>query len=415
MLATECTENFLGDGTVCSPNPCPQPGACCFEDGSCQFVLEDLCTGYLFIPDTPCEPDNPCPPPTAEGACCYPDGSCVELPAADCMENYLGDGTVCDPNPCPQPGACCFEDGSCQFVLEDLCTGYLFIPDTPCEPDNPCPPPISEAVCCFMDGSCQVLSESDCAHAGGTWRMDLGDTCMPNPCPQELHGCTHGFWKNDEDAWSATGYAPGDYVEDVFGSVPEDLQGDTLDDALRYPGGNAILGAARILLRQAVASLLNAAHPEVNFPLSEEMVVEMVDEALASMDRRTMLQLNGILGDYNDMDCPLEDEEDDWGVGPQGDGVSAADEPVRISLPNPIQPNAVISLDLRSGDYTLIEIYNVHGQKVRTLYTGNLSSGHHELAWDGRTDSGVEVAPAVYYVRTKVGRTTIDRKVLLIK
>jgi hypothetical protein len=163
-----------GTGTVCQPNPCPQPGACCYEDGSCAFILADLCDGILFIPDTPCEPDNPCPPPT--GACCYIDGTCLELPANDCDGYlYLGDGTVCSPNPCPQPGACCFEDGTCVFDLEDNCTGYLFIPETPCDP-NPCPQP---GACCMADGTCYIALQDVCEGAGDTFE---GGPCDPNPC-----------------------------------------------------------------------------------------------------------------------------------------------------------------------------------------------------------------------------------------
>ena len=40
------------------------------------------------------------------GACCFIDGHCEELSAPDCLTaggDYQGDGTGCDPNPCPQP------------------------------------------------------------------------------------------------------------------------------------------------------------------------------------------------------------------------------------------------------------------------------------------------------------------------
>lgn len=59
------------------------------------------------------------------GACCFQDGSCATTTRDECLAgggNYLGDGTTCDPNPCPQPvGACCFADGSCQTLPESEC------------------------------------------------------------------------------------------------------------------------------------------------------------------------------------------------------------------------------------------------------------------------------------------------------
>lgn len=43
------------------------------------------------------------PPPLATGACCRVDGSCQVTRPAACNASYLGDATVCAPNPCPQP------------------------------------------------------------------------------------------------------------------------------------------------------------------------------------------------------------------------------------------------------------------------------------------------------------------------
>jgi subtilisin-like proprotein convertase family protein len=84
----------------------PQPGACCFDDGSCEETLEDDCTGSSFIPGGVCDP-NPCPQPT--GACCDDiTADCTETTEEECADmpdhTYQGDGTTCDPNPCPLPG-----------------------------------------------------------------------------------------------------------------------------------------------------------------------------------------------------------------------------------------------------------------------------------------------------------------------
>lgn len=65
------------------------------------------------------------PPPTA-GACCQPNGTCLVQTAAACATaggTYQGNGTVCTPNPCPQPsGACCANNGTCTFVTQAACT-----------------------------------------------------------------------------------------------------------------------------------------------------------------------------------------------------------------------------------------------------------------------------------------------------
>ena len=161
-------------------------GACCFTDGSCQILSQTNCTsqnGVYQGNGTTCTP-NPCPQPT--GACCFANGSCQILTQADCgaqSGSYQGDDTVCMPNPCQQPtGACCFTDGSCQELTAAACTtanGSYQGDGTTCMP-NPCPQPTG--ACCFTNGTCQVLTEADCTAQSGTYQGD--DTmCTPDLCP----------------------------------------------------------------------------------------------------------------------------------------------------------------------------------------------------------------------------------------
>ena len=79
------------------------------------------------------------------------------------------------------------------------------------------------------------------------------------------------------------------------------LGGLTMEDALHAKGGRSPKAAARLLLKQAVAALLNAAHPNINYPLTIDAVIESVNTALTSGDRDTMLDLADILDDYNNL------------------------------------------------------------------------------------------------------------------
>lgn len=64
-------------------------------------------------------------------------------------------------------------------------------------------------------------------------------------------------------------------------------------------------GAKRILLRAAAAALLNAAHPDVDYPLTTAQVTSRVNDALGSGDRATMLAAAGDLQELNGAGCPL--------------------------------------------------------------------------------------------------------------
>ena len=95
--------------------------------------------------------------------------------------------------------------------------------------------------------------------------------------------------------------------------VPAELQGDSLIMALKYPGGKGPLGAARILLRTAVAAMLNILHLDVqyrgwDFGIKDfEDLQTMVDNALDSGDRECMLVLAEELDGYNNWNCPVGD------------------------------------------------------------------------------------------------------------
>lgn len=104
--------------------------------------------------------------------------------------------------------------------------------------------------------------------------------------PEEYSGLTPGFWKNHVDLWE--GYDPNDKFSVVFGvSITIDLgkksenSDPTLLEALKAKGGiNEDAGIYDALARHAVAALLNAAHPYVNYPMNEGAIIGAVQEAI---------------------------------------------------------------------------------------------------------------------------------------
>jgi flagellar hook assembly protein FlgD len=62
-----------------------------------------------------------------------------------------------------------------------------------------------------------------------------------------------------------------------------------------------------------------------------------------------------------------------------------------------------------------LEVYDVLGQKVRTLVQGNAEPGFHRATWDSRDEGGRAVAGGVYFCRLQAGEFTQVRKLLLLK
>ena len=146
---------------------------------------------------------------------------------------------------------------------------------------------------------------------------DNGRTCTENLdivlfC-EELgrQGCTPGFWKNHTACWqtwaTATPLYPDQTLESIF-DVPDDygLDNVTLLSALQGGGGPGLPGAAQVLLRAAVAALLNAAHTDIDYPRTWASIIADVNTALASRNRQTMLNLAEALDRDNNSGCSID-------------------------------------------------------------------------------------------------------------
>jgi hypothetical protein len=122
-----------------------------------------------------------CPEPT--GACCFGAGSCAEVFQTDCLAAggvFQGEGTTCDPNPCPQPGACCLCDGFCFVTTEANCNaqpgGGIYHGDgTECNAVK-CTP---FGACCNPFG-CALSPEPICISQGNIY---LGNCTTCDGCP----------------------------------------------------------------------------------------------------------------------------------------------------------------------------------------------------------------------------------------
>lgn len=113
------------------------------------------------------------------------------------------------------------------------------------------------------------------------------------PPPSGGQGCTPGYWRQTKHFNNWTGYRPDQWYNQVF-SVP---YVKTLLQAVTAGGGGATA-----LGRHAVAALLNAANPQVDYLFTKDQIIAMVQEAYATGQFEA---IKDILEEQNEMGCPL--------------------------------------------------------------------------------------------------------------
>lgn len=133
-------------------------------------------------------------------------------------------------------------------------------------------------------------------------------------------------------------------------------------------------------------------------------------------------------GDVEDTDWSNNSADEAISIGPVVTGVSP-DEPIgenpagipnrpvllRGVYPNPFNPRVTVDWAIASDGQVNLTVYDVRGRLVRELYTGPGTAGTHRLVWDGKDDSGQDVATGVFFIRATSGGAQDARKIVLVK
>jgi endonuclease I len=88
---------------------------------------------------------------------------------------------------------------------------------------------------------------------------------------------------------------------------------------------------------------------------------------------------------------------------------------LRQNVPNPFNPSTVIRYELSAAAAVELQVYDLAGRLVRTLYAGQETAGAHECMWQGRDDRGHAVAAGVYVYRLRAGDEVETRRMVLAK
>jgi len=89
---------------------------------------------------------------------------------------------------------------------------------------------------------------------------------------------------------------------------------------------------------------------------------------------------------------------------------------LRPNVPNPFNPSTAINFDLYEDGVVSLELYNIAGQKIRTLIDREmLGIGPHSIIWNAADDGGQPVSAGIYLYKLSVGEKSAFKKMTLIK
>jgi hypothetical protein len=85
------------------------------------------------------------------------------------------------------------------------------------------------------------------------------------------------------------------------------------------------------------------------------------------------------------------------------------------NYPNPFNPETIVLFSLPSNGLVDISIFDALGQKIKSLYSGEQSSGNHKMLWNGTNEFDREVSSGVYLARITFGGLSKSIKMLLAR
>lgn len=85
------------------------------------------------------------------------------------------------------------------------------------------------------------------------------------------------------------------------------------------------------------------------------------------------------------------------------------------NYPNPFNPTTNIRFSIAQSEKVKLEVFNVLGQKVKTLVNKKMKIGQYEIKWDGRNESGNLLGSGIYFYRLIAGDYIKTRKMIFLK
>jgi hypothetical protein len=135
---------------------------------------------------------------------------------------------------------------------------------------------------------------------------------------------------------------------------------------------------------------------------------------------------NEFLVAYEFRDYSLARDQDVYGIRFYGSEPSTnvplssrsglpGDFQITQNYPNPFNPETTIEFSLPVQSRVMVEVFDLLGRQIQTLFDGMEDSGTHQVSWNGKDESGAEVSSGVYFYQMRTEQFSAKKKMLLIR
>lgn len=112
----------------------------------------------------------------------------------------------------------------------------------------------------------------------------------------------------------------------------------------------------------------------------------------------------------------IEFQEPNTAVSSNGVTVVPSADLLAQNYPNPFNPETTIAFDMVEDGNVSIEVFNVRGQKVKTLVNEHMTAGeNYSVVWNGTNDAEQKVSSGIYFYKMKAGNYSSTKKMILMK
>ncbi|MCF7911266.1 MAG: T9SS type A sorting domain-containing protein [Candidatus Cloacimonetes bacterium] len=144
----------------------------------------------------------------------------------------------------------------------------------------------------------------------------------------------------------------------------------------------------------------------------------LYDDELLDIDETSYIFMNvygnhsyGVAAVYNDGESDIMSVD----LDPEDNNELPLVTELSGNYPNPFNPETTIKMALNTDGQVRLDVYNIRGQKVRTLVNEFKDAGNYDIIWNGDDDRGQKVGSGVYFYNMKFGKYTSTKKMILMK